>query len=114
MKGMFYVKTIEADWKPPFKKNIKEETFNCSEKESFDRITGNGNDETVFTVESVSPDKARVKYSKLFTLKNSLNPTNYVLVMDKGHEHTITYLWGEQGITKLIKFKGTSEFNNEL
>jgi hypothetical protein len=110
MKGLFYVKTIESDWKPPFKKNIKEETFTCSEKEEFDRITGNGNDESVFTVESISGEKAKIKYSKLFTLKNSLNPKNYVLELNKGEEYSITYLWGEQGISKIIKFKGTSEF----
>ncbi|MDD3159428.1 MAG: hypothetical protein PHQ98_00495 [Candidatus ainarchaeum sp.] len=105
MKAIFEVKTINAPWKPPFDKVITTETYTVDENESFDRITGNGFDEPVFTFVQSIGQMAIVVYSKTFTLKG-LNPSNRRIQLSNGEEMALTYLWGENGITKKITFKG--------
>jgi len=109
MKTVFEVKTIEADWAPPFKKNIYTDEYNTSVNEQFDRIIGNGNNEYVFTVLEATPDKAKLKFSPLFTIKNPGDDdgNEKILTIYKGQEKTIAYLWGEKGITKRIFYKGS-------
>jgi hypothetical protein len=105
MRARFEVRSIKAQWKPPFKKEITDEIFDVEEGEAFDRIVGNGNDETVFKIIKISQENATVEYSKLFTLKNG-NPGNYQLTLSKDETVDMTYLWGEDGVTKKITFKG--------
>jgi len=107
MKARFEIRSIKSQWKPPFKKEITDEVFDVSENETFDRIIGNGNDEAVFRVISVGIDNVTVEYSKLFTLKTG-NPGNYKIALVKDNPVEMTYLWGEDGITKRITFKGTT------
>jgi hypothetical protein len=105
MKAIFEVRTINASWKPPFNKEIKEETYKVSENSSFDRIVGNGFDEPVFNLISFNSNVAVVTYSKVFTLKG-LNPSDRKIVLNQNDFAEITYLWGENGSTKKITFKG--------
>lgn len=107
MKARFEVRSIKAQWKPPFKKEITDEVFDVSEGESFDRIIGNGNDESVFSLISAANGYAKVKYSKLFTQKTG-NPGNYELELSKDTPVEMTYLWGEDGVTKKITYKGVA------
>jgi len=106
MKAVFEVKTIEADWAPPFRKNITNETFSVTENEAFDRIVGNGNDESVFTLLKIGGDSATITYSTLFTLKGRNQPQDKSIKMHKNSEESFSYLWGEKGITKKIIYKG--------
>jgi len=107
MKAVFEVRTIEADWAPPFRRGVKTEEFTASKSEDFDRITGNGNDEPVFQLLEIGNERAKVKFSRLFTIKSSVDQEkNKEMWLSKGHEQTITYLWGERGITKKIVYKG--------
>jgi len=114
MKGRFEIRSIKSQWKPPFKKEITDEIFEVEISEAFDRILGNGNDETVYQLISADTNVAKVKYSKLFTLKTH-NPGTYELTLIKDTPVEMTYLWGEDGITKKITFKGitASETTNE-
>jgi hypothetical protein len=105
MKAVFSVKTIEADWKPPFKKNIQTQTFDVQIGGRFDRIVGNGNDEPVFELLELNGEKAKLKYSTLFTLKNYNHTKEKVIELKIGAKEKMTYLWGEKGITKEIEFK---------
>jgi len=105
MKLRFEIRSIKAQWKPPFKKEITDEVFDVSEGEGFDRIIGNGNDENVFNLISAGNGTAKVKYSKLFTQKTG-NPGSYELLLEKDNPIEMTYLWGEDGITKKITYKG--------
>jgi hypothetical protein len=107
MKARFEVRSIKAQWKPPFKKEITDEVFDVSEGEAFDRIIGNGNDESVFELLDANNGVAKVKYSKLFTQKNG-NPGNYELTLTKDAPVEMTYLWGEDGMTKKITYKGVA------
>jgi hypothetical protein len=105
MKARFEVRSIKAQWKPPFKKEIVDDVFDVSEGEEFDRMKGNGNDEPVYTLLKLSGDTVTIKYSKLFTLKTG-NPGNYEIKLVKEAPVDMTYLWGEDGMTKKITFKG--------
>jgi hypothetical protein len=107
MRARFEVRSIKSQWKPPFKKDITDEVFDVGEGESFDRIVGNGNDEHVFKLINVGNGTATVEYSKLFTQKTH-NPGNYQLSLVKDAPAEMTYLWGEDGVTKKIIFKGVS------
>ncbi|MCR4369051.1 MAG: hypothetical protein NUV67_04050 [archaeon] len=111
MKAVFEVKTIQADWAPPFKKNITVNTYEVKLHEEFDRITGNGNDESVFRALQIENDGAKLEFSPLFTLKDPQEEDRgeKVLYARKGTQKTIAYLWGEKGITKNIVFKGITE-----
>ena len=105
MKARFEIRSIKSQWKPPFNKEITDEVFEVGEGETFDRIIGNGNDESVYKVISADNNLAKVQYSKLFTLKTH-NPGNYELKLTIDAPVEMTYLWGEDGITKKITYKG--------
>ena len=112
MKARFEVRSIKSQWKPPFKKEITDEVFDVEEGEGFDRIIGNGNDETVYTLIGAANGSATVRYSKLFTLKTG-NPGNYKISLSKDTPVEMTYLWGEDGVTKKITYKGAAIGGND-
>ena len=101
----FLIRSIQQQWKPPFKKDIKEDEFVVKEGEAFDQIIGNGNNTPVYKALRLNGDSAVVEYSKLFTLKTG-NPGNYQLTLRKDESVAMTYLWGEDGVTKTITYKG--------
>ena len=105
MRVRFEVRSIKSQWKPPFQKEIVDDVFDVLEGEEFDRIKGNGNDEAVFKLIKIGNDSATVEYSKLFTLKAG-NPGNNTVTLLKDNPAEMTYLWGEDGITKKIILKG--------
>lgn len=105
MKMRFIVRSVQQQWKPPFKKEISENEFSVKEGESFDQILGNGNNTTVYKALKLNGDTATIEYSKLFTLKTG-NPGNYQLTLKKDEPIAMTYLWGEDGVTKTITYKG--------
>ncbi len=108
MKALFEVKTIEAEWKPPFKKNVYIEEFTASQNDGFDRITRNGNDEPIFRVLELSGSTATIKFSPLFTIKEKKDShgKDKTMTMTRGEEEILSYLWGERGLTKKITYKG--------
>jgi len=108
MKAKFDVRTIKSSWKPPFKKEITDEAFEVEEGEEFDRVRGNGNDEVVYQLLRIAGDKAVVKYSRLFTMKVP-NPGDKQIVLDKDKPMEMTYMWGEDGTTKKITYKGITQ-----
>ncbi|HIH09348.1 MAG TPA: hypothetical protein HA254_01630 [Candidatus Diapherotrites archaeon] len=110
MKALFEVKTVENEWKPPFTKNIYTEHYSVAESDEFDRITSNGNDEAVFALLGLEGDKAKIRFSRLFTPKESVEGLgkDKTLLLPRGQEFVVTYLWGEKGVTKKITFQGMS------
>lgn len=107
MKLRFEVRSIKQKWKPPFTKDITDEVFDVEEGQTFDRIQGNGNDQPVYALVKGMGDRAVIQYSKLFTLKTG-NPGNYQFTISKDDPVSMTYLWGEDGVTKKITLKGAS------
>ncbi|MFA6419383.1 MAG: hypothetical protein WCW13_01150 [archaeon] len=108
MKAKFEIRTIKSSWKPPFKKDITDEVFEVEEGEKFDRIRGNGNEESVYELLKISGDRAVVRFSKLFTLKMA-NPGDKQVVLERDKPVDMTYMWGEDGTTKKITYKGTTQ-----
>ncbi|MBI4210477.1 MAG: hypothetical protein HY544_03160 [Candidatus Diapherotrites archaeon] len=108
MKAVFQITTLENDWRPPFRKTKETLEFEVSDGDEFDRIVGNGNDEAVFQLLQAMGDRAKLRYSRLFTLKEpmELGGREKTVVLPKGTEATLTYLWGEKGITKKIAYTG--------
>jgi len=106
MKAVFEVKTIESEWKPPFRKKAETEEFMALENDGFDTIRANGHNEEIFTLVQMKGDKVQLKYSRVFTLKGYEQPQDRSFWLFRGEEKTLTYLWGEKGITKKITFKG--------
>ncbi|MDD4250624.1 MAG: hypothetical protein PHX27_00345 [Candidatus ainarchaeum sp.] len=115
MKARFEVRSIKAQWRPPFKKEITDDLFDVKEGEKFDKIIGNGNNDYVYRLISFNNNNVEIEYSKLFTLKTG-NPGKYIIRIDKDETVDMTYLWGEDGVTKKITYKGTiiSEKKEEL
>lgn len=108
MKAVFEVKTIETDWAPPFKKNIRTEEYTASQDDEFDIISRNGNNEAIFKVVELGSDNAKLQFSSLFTKKTSqdAHTPGKIMMVSRGEEETIAYLWGEKGITKKVSYKG--------
>ncbi|VVB99407.1 Uncharacterised protein [uncultured archaeon] len=115
MKAIFNVKTIKSDWKPPFRKEVTEEQYSVSEMETFDRIVGNGNDEPIFQLESIGGARAKIKYSRVFMLKGQPEGQEKEkrIWLDRDSPVTFTYLWGEQGISKMVTYKGIATKEEE-
>lgn len=113
MQAVFEVKSIESQWKPPFRKNIEEKEFVVEKGQEFDRIIGNGNNQPVFRVIELQNTRALVEYCNLFTLKTT-NPGNRQIWLDMNSPVELTYLWGENGITKKITFKGNKIISAEI
>jgi len=108
MKAKFEVRTIKSSWKPPFKKDITDEIFEVEEGTEFDHVRGNGNDETVYELLRIAGDRAVVRFSKLFTLK-AANPGDKQIILEKDKPVDMTYMWGEDGTTKKITYKGVTQ-----
>ena len=106
MKMRFEVETKIQDWNHPLRKNEPtKEIFEVEEGENFDRIVGNTNDEPIFNIKKYLGNRVLLGYSRLFTLKTFNNGNQMVdLFMDQ--PVALTYLWGENGITKKITYKG--------
>lgn len=107
MKLRFEVRSIKQKWKPPFTKDITDEVFDVEDGASFDKIQGNGNSDAVFTLVQGAGDRAVVRYSRLFTLKVP-QPGDKTIVLKKDDPVAMTYMWGEDGITKKITYKGSA------
>ena len=108
MKAIFEVKTIITEWQPPFTKNIETIEFEASQNEEFDRIQGNGNNESVFKVLELDGDRVKLQFSSLFSVKEPKEGIGKekIINVSKGEEEILSYLWGEKGITKKIVYKG--------
>lgn len=106
MKARFEVRTIRSSWsKPSQKKEITDDVFEVEEGQEFDAIKGNGNEEKVYQLMKLAGDRAVVRYSRLFTLK-TVNPGDKQIVLEKDKPVEMTYMWGEDGTTKKITYKG--------
>ncbi|MFH1256036.1 MAG: hypothetical protein V1494_01955 [Candidatus Diapherotrites archaeon] len=104
MKAFFEVKDVEQDWRPPFEKKVTEKSFEVEENEAFDRFEGLGSD--IFTLVRANGEFAVVKYHTQFTLKGYEQPRDKQVLLKKGEEASFSFLWGKNGLTKKLCFKG--------
>lgn len=108
MKAKFEVRTIKSSWKPPFKKDITDDVFEVEEGAEFDKVVGNGNNEAMYQLLKLAGDRAVVKYSRFYTLK-TVNPGDKQVVLERDKPLEMTYMWGEDGTTKKITYKGVTQ-----
>lgn len=107
MKAVFEVKSIENQWKPPFKKTIETKDLEVSENEGFAEF--DGRNDFVFKLLKVNPDSAVIEYHREFTLKSYEQPQSKQLQLELGEPASFTFLWGEDGITKTLTLKQVSQ-----
>jgi hypothetical protein len=105
MKCRFEVRTTKSSWRPPFNKEVTDEIYEVEEGEQFDKVVANGNNETVYQLLKNAGDRAVIKYSKLFTLK-TVNPGDNQIILERDKPLEMTYMWGDDGTTKKITYKG--------
>lgn len=115
MKAIFHVKTVRAQWKSPFNKEASEEEYIVEENETFDHIMGNGNDEAVFHLEQIGSGRARVRYSRVFMPKGQPEgqESGKRIWLSAGNPVTFSYLWGEQGVSKVVTYMGAASKEEE-
>ncbi len=111
MEALFEVLNIVSDWMPPFGKKSETREFGVNESQSFDSLRTLDGD--VFRLIKLQGNRALIQYHHHFTLKNYEHPQNKQIWIDLGDEVSFTFLWGEKGITKKLKFKGFSHGNVE-
>jgi len=105
LKAIFAVKSIENQWKPPFRKTIEDKELTVSENESFEKF--DGREENVFKLLKVGADNVVIEYHREFTLKNYQQPSSKQLQLELNEPQSFTFLWGEDGITKTLTLKQT-------
>lgn len=103
MKAKFLIKEIMQPWKPPFTKKTNEKTFIVAENDGFDTI---GNSHSVFKLLKIEGDKALVRYHNEFTLKGYSQPQNKEIWISRDETKELSHLWGDDGLTKHITYKG--------
>lgn len=110
MKALFEVKSIVQLWKPPFSKTIVSKEYVVGEKDSFD--TFERIKEPSFKLLKIGGDRVLIEFNNQYTLKGYENPALKQKWLTKQDELVVTFLWGEDGITKKLKFLGLT--NKEI
>jgi hypothetical protein len=104
MQAVFEVKEISQPWKPPFEKKVSSKEYRVQANEGFDaapRVTG-----TVFKLLQIAGDKVLVEYHRDFTPKGYEQPQARQFWFSVGETREFSHLWGENGTTKKLTFKG--------
>ncbi|MFH1586566.1 MAG: hypothetical protein ABID38_01775 [Candidatus Diapherotrites archaeon] len=104
MEALFEVHNIVSDWRPPFGKKSERREFGVNENQSFDSLSTLDGD--VFRLIKIAGNRALIQYHHQFTLKNYEHPQNKQIWVNLGEAVSFTFLWGDKGITKKLKFKG--------
>jgi hypothetical protein len=104
MQATFEVQEIIQPWKPPFEKKISNKEYTVQANEGFDlapKITG-----AVFKLIQLNGDRALVEYHRDFTPKGYEQPQARQFWFKIGESREFSHLWGENGTTKKLTFKG--------
>ncbi len=111
MKAIFEVTQIIQPWNPPFDKKMETKKYSVSENEKFDQIPKTNT--PVFTCLSIQPSKVLIKYHLEFTLKGYVQPHNKEIWIEKDETKELSFLWGDDGLTKKITYLGIEVGANE-
>ena len=104
MKAKFEVVQTIQPWNPPFDKKVETHNYSVSENEKFDSIPKTNS--SVFTLLRIGGDKALIKYHLEFTLKGYVQPQNKEIWIEKDETKELSFLWGDNGLTKKIRYLG--------
>lgn len=103
MEAVFEVKSLRQQWKPPFKKEAEAKEVCVPVNAMFEKF--DGTNENIFKLVKAGNGEASIWYSEQFTLKGHSHPRDRIVELKQGESASFTYLWGENGITKTVKFK---------
>ena len=104
MQLVFEVFELTQRWKPPFEKKSEQKEFRVGAHEGFDFTPDST--EPVFKVVQSAGDKALVEYRRDFTPKGYEQPQARQFWFKIGDTREFSHLWGENGTTKKLTFKG--------
>jgi len=109
MKAVFVLRSVQSRWSPPFDKKIDEVDVEAELGKQFgELLPGTDGSPNIFTLVRLDDSKALVEFSSIVTLKGHEHPGNRRVWISKDEGTSFTYLWGDNGITKTLRFKGIS------
>ena len=108
---LFEIKNIKQQWQPPFQKSIEAEEARVSAGGKFGKLERFGRhsvdlDGFAFTLVEVNSDHVVVEYDHELTVKDYRIPKDRRVSLKKNETKSFSYLWGEDGATKKITYKG--------
>lgn len=111
MLAMFEIKNIKEQWKPPFKKDITIEEVKVNKGDMFGELERFGRNsqnmpEFGFKLLELRDGAALVEYDYELTRKGYENPKSKQIWIKQDSPECFAYLWGEDGCTKKITYKG--------
>ena len=101
--AVFEVKSIVQNWGPPFGRSEANQEVSVEEGRSFDSHPKEG---PIFKLIRCESTRALVEFSEKFTLKGHEHPRNRQVWIGMEEPVSFTYLWGNDGMTKSLLFKG--------
>jgi len=117
IEGSFEVNTIINSWNPPFDKTSTVVEYVGEEGEEFDEDIATK--KNVFKIVTIKNDYAIIEFSNQYILKKSQYFQSELLVtpqqikVPKGVELEFSYMWGQKGITKKIKYNGSTRSESQ-
>ncbi|MCX8158277.1 MAG: hypothetical protein N3D73_01270 [Candidatus Diapherotrites archaeon] len=106
MKAIFEVKTVAAEWKPPFSKKIETKEYEVGENESFEDLNLNGLSGKIFTVKAIRGNRVLIKYDRHFMIKGfGEDPLKKEKWIEEESPVEFSFMWANQGLTKKLILK---------
>ncbi len=111
MAILFEIENLKQQWQPPFQKSIESEEARVSAGGKFGKLERFGKnsvnlDGFAFTLIEVNSDHVVVEYDHELTVKDYKTPQNRRVSIKQNESKSCSYLWGEDGATKKITYKG--------
>ena len=102
MHVTFDLRELRQDWRPPFKKDVRENEVTVSEGESY---APDGAGKNVFKLVSVQGNMALIEFDQEYTLKGHEHPTNRQVLIDASDFKSFSALWKQDGLTMKLRVK---------
>lgn len=111
MAILFEIKNIKQQWQPPFQKSVETEEVRVSVGRKFGKLERFGKnsvglDGFAFTLIEANSDHVVIEYDYELTVKDYKTPQNRRVSIKQNESESFSYLWGEDGTTKRITYKG--------
>ncbi len=112
MQATFEITEVNQPWRPPFEKTVSNKEFRVRANEGFDSTADSK--EPVFKLVQILGDKALIEYRRDYTPKGYEQPQARQFWFKIGETREFSHLWGENGTTKKLTFKGMNGGSSAL
>ena len=102
MHVTFDLREIRQDWRPPFKKDLRESEVTVAEGDGF---ASDGDGRKVFKLVKAVGNMALVEFDQEYTLKGHEHPTNRQVLIDASEFKSFSALWKQNGLTMKLRVK---------